>query len=268
MERFLGWDCANLSLAYGYISVNLRVYVGIRELTERVEEFIKRRIKGRFAGNLLGGHASEETRAAIRDAFARAEVYDEFMQIVNDALEKLQLLQIHDCMVADILSKKVKDTDEIERTKRLRTFLASLAINETSLPKSTSVLIEHQPNKIGNGKFARTNNKSTAVGYQLAFHYAFFNPVFVEPKNKNKICLGENLEYERFLEEALPRYKNRKDAKYHANKNHTKANLLHLIKTFGLEGDIAHIPKSLLDDAADAILQVLQWIVDNNKFAK
>jgi len=189
--------------------------------------------------------------------------------------------------VDDILEgNKVSETDEITRTRYLRDYL-----RRHDVSPDTRVIIEHQPNKIG----TKTNNKSTVIGYQLAYHYIDNRPVLIEPKLKNTLALADGLDYNTMMDTALERAKElsmvavdataatiatesleqpepfdakkkRKELKYRVNKAHSKANFLHLIKTFNQEHIIEGIPARDLDDVADSVMQIIAYLSKNNLF--
>jgi hypothetical protein len=133
-----------------------------------------------------------------------------------------------------------------------------------SIGLDTIVVIEHQPPSIGNKFEKKTNTKSTAVAYQLAFNYATCEPAFVDPKLKNNIELAPHLRFDIFLDVAKTRYKNLKDAKYHARKDHSKANFLYLLDKFGLSHHVRGIPAAVMDDAADSFIQIFAYLRTNN----
>jgi hypothetical protein len=100
----------------------------------------------------------------------------------------------------------------------------------------------------------------------LAYHYVSYNPIFVDPKLKNKICFAPQLKYELFLEREMAKLEGKKNprpeaARYAARKKHSKANMLHFLTVFGRLDVIAGISRAVLDDLADSFMEILAWLV-------
>lgn len=236
---FLGWDCANKTLAWTYISIDMHILTKIGIIFDQLRELKK-------------------------DAFCN-------LNLLNDISDKLEALEyfldnffnIIACDVNDILNKqKVKDVSEINRTKLLHKFLHSDKLPQ--IDTTTMVLIEHQPmNVVG-----IANIKSMTVSNQLAYHYAAYDLHYVDPKLKNKIALSNGLSLNDILLPLIDRYKNIQDAKYTARKQHTSRNLTHLLTVFGKLSTVAHIRKPVFDDHADSIMQIFAYCVENKMFSK
>lgn len=259
MKKYLGWDCAYKSIAWSHISVNTGIYALISEYADKIlaEEGIT--------------HADLKTRQGIRRAIT---VHGEGIVLKDSLIKTLMIfnmklkgfLQFHHIGAEDILNgKKVNETSEIERTHLLYQFLRDSHVAADKI-KDTKTIIEHQPPRLGFGADAKTNNKSTAVSYQLAFHYIEHDPVFIDPKLKNNISLRDDLTYEIFYEKMKQRYKNTKDAKYHARKEHSRANFLYLLEIFGYGHIVLNIPTSMFDDAADSLMQIFSYILKEHEF--
>lgn len=276
MKRFLSWDCANRTLGWSHVVVDTHIYSKIAIITDDLVDFLKLYMSipidpQEFILNL----DDDEFRSSL---MFYIETLDYFIS---------QFIIFLGAGVDDILEgNKVSETDEITRTRYLRDYL-----RRHDVSPDTRVIIEHQPNKIG----TKTNNKSTVIGYQLAYHYIDNRPVLIEPKLKNTLALADGLDYNTMMDTALERAKElsmvavdataatiatesleqpepfdakkkRKELKYRVNKAHSKANFLHLIKTFNQEHIIEGIPARDLDDVADSVMQIIAYLSKNNLF--
>lgn len=247
MKSYLGWDCANKSIAWAHITINTEIYNLISQQAELLLAATGLKL------------ADLRSSVLIHDAIiTNGTINEPIMQIFKDTNTILDtFLQIHDIGAADILKgRAVKDTTEMERTRALYDFLQNSNVRSDKI-QNTTPIIEHQPNKMGFGRTFKTNSKSTAVSHQLAFYYITHDPCFIDPKLKNNIALSDDLTYNQFYTEAKSRYKNEKDVKYYSRKKHSVANFQYLVHTFGLDHKIAHIPNSMMDDVADSFLQIL-----------
>ena len=263
MKRFLSWDCANRTLGWSHVIVDTHIYSKIAIITDDLVDFLKLYMSLPID--------PQEFILNLDD--------DEFKSMLMFYIEALdyfvsQFITFLGAGVDDILEgNKVSETDEITRTRYLRDYLRGHEVSP-----DTRVIIEHQPNKIG----TKTNNKSTVIGYQLAYHYI-----------DNKPVLDAALERARLSDAAVAAdaaassdatdiateppeppepvvlfdaKKKRKELKYRVNKAHSKANFLHLIKTFNHEHIIEGIPARDLDDVADSVMQIIAYLSKNNLF--
>lgn len=245
-KTFLGWDCANKTLAWSYVTIDTHLFAKLKILSDMMSDLMH---------TWVGNGGSEMLHMNLEDP----EFVDELLSIINAANYFVDnFLQYHSAGVADILDgRKVSDTDEIERTRALSSFLNKFV----PIDASAIVVIEHQPSKVG----AKTNNKSTAVSYQLAFHYIKHNPIMISPKLKNNISLNDDLRFINFVQK-MRKYKSKKDAAYAARKAHSRENFLYLLASFDLEYITDNIPNAVLDDLADSTMQILAYLVENKLF--
>lgn len=258
VKRFLGWDCANKSLAWSYFDIDVHIYSKMSMLCDEAVNIVKK-------------YNEQNGSTGIKAAMSHPGFLDEFTELLNIMNHFLDnFIKYHSAGAVDVLNgRKVSDCDEIERTASLHKFLVNNPYISTPNimlmdgdGTSTDVIIEHQPSKVGN----KTNNKSTMVGHQLMFYYAENNPAIVNPKLKNKIYFKEALEYEAFLAEEIPKHKDKKAAVYAARKRHSKMNFLYLVDVFELNHILVGVPKDCMDDLADSTMQVLAYLVENKKF--
>lgn len=226
---FLGWDCANKSLAWTYITINLNI---IKELHAESENIMKA---------LSGNNLIVDLGNVIREL---NRILDTFITFKSTG-------------VVDILDgRKVKDVNDVDRSRALYNFIQSKELN---VDASTIVIIERQ-NKIGN----ITNSSSVMISSQLVYNYITSKVVLINPKLKNKITMGQGLALDDFINVEIPRRKSLNDAKYVARKKHSKENYLRFLTIFGLLDKIKHIRKIYLDDVADSAMEIFAYIRENN----
>ena len=178
--------------------------------------------------------------------------------------------------VVDLIpNKKIKETDAILRTNRLRGYLTYIDNNYTNKMDNFQVLIEYQMGP---------NNKSNNVFSQIIYHYSSSDSEFknslpnniientsikntsientsiekkcaveiIGPSLKNKINLDKNFPRQYFIEKY--------SKTYDANKKHSIANLKYWIKTKNAEHMLENIKSKNLDDIADSVTMTLAWI--------
>lgn len=126
-------------------------------------------------------------------------------------------------------------------TRDLKNVLESL---DSELDNLTNVLIEYQMS---------ANIKSNRISSQILYHYTNKADIkIIGPSLKNKVSFTDELHHSVFMKNNM--------SKYTANKKHTKENMLYWLRQRDLLGMISSIPKSNLDDAADAFMQVFGWL--------
>lgn len=243
MLKFLSWDCANRTLAHAHVTVNSRIIADCLVWTEKL-------INWRRMNEKVTPLNMESLQFLLT----------EYALITNS------FITFHSVDVKDVLDgKKVSDTDEIERAKALHDYLVNSNISLDRLDAvgplnaagvSTRVLIEQQPTKVNSA----TNNKSTHVSSQLAFYYITKNPALVNPKLKNKLTVCAGMEYAVYMGSV--------ESDYYARKKHTKMSLMYLLKAFNREHIVDGIPRSCLDDLADAVFQVFAHMISQKLFIK
>lgn len=251
MRRFLSWDCGNKTLAHAHVSINTTIMIYCAEYETRLRNWIDR-------------HGATAIAEWIRGECAETQA----MQELFDAIAEMQraiksFIAFHSVGVADILDgRKVADTDEVQRTLALVKYLAESPVSNDVLAREdrvyssgTKILIEHQPSKVGQA----TNNKSTMIGHQLMFYYAAAPIALVSPKLKNKISIPGIVFSPTYGGAASP---------YYARKKHSKDLFLRLIEVLGLEYICKGVPKSCMDDLADAVMQIFAHCREEGVFAR
>lgn len=259
-KRFLGWDCANKTLAWSYFDIDTHIYSKMVFICDNLVQLMATYMGKDIARDFP--HLSPIQREIFSDCVVDPDFLDELCYILDAANYFLDgFITYHSSGVADVLEgRNVDECDEIARTHALNKFLMRSDVSSCS--PDTQCIIEHQPSKVG----TKTNNKSTMVGHQLMFYYAAYNPVIVNPKLKNNLTLREGLSFAKFLEVEMAKGKSKKDASYPARKKHSKASLIHLLNTFNCSHVLDTSPKSCWDDLADSSMQVLAWMIENKKF--
>lgn len=303
MTKYIGWDCANKTLAWTYIEINAQNMTEIRNIANKIKELY-----------MQFGWSHTMTRDES-DKVMFAMLYDPvFMTAFCDYVSAMGVLinNIFDIIsigATDLLKGKlVRDTNEITRARALRDFLESslmsqekIICNNTSNNATSSndtipfnnnkmiptVYIEEQPMKLSSG--FNTDHKAEAVSYQLAFYFAQCNTEFVDAGLKNKIAFHDDLRYERLLDIELEKVKGKliavksgdnsapktsvaakkilKSARYTARKKHSKLNFLHFMKVFGFEHLLKGISATVYDDIADSFMMILARLSEDKIFS-
>lgn len=168
--------------------------------------------------------------------------------------------------VVDLLpNKKLKDSNPIERSSRIKSYLHSVDnFIETLHIDNLKLLLEFQ---------MAPNDKSRNIFSQILFHYSYPDSYFnntnndikkvnicfkkydieiIGPSLKNKLNLIPNKPYSYFIKKYTKLY--------NANKNHSKSNFLYWIKCNNITHMIKKIKKKNLDDIADATNMSIAWI--------
>ena len=182
------------------------------------------------------------------------------------------LIQIIYVDVVDLIpGKKIKETDLILRSNRLKGYLNNLDYMFKDFD-ACHVLVEYQMGP---------NNKSNNVFSQILYHYSDGDLNFKntsDSKNKKHIIkdsqehkktpkltieiVGPSLKNKLNLDKDRPRtYFIEKYAKtYDANKKHSISNMNYFLKTKNAEHMLANIKNKNLDDIADSITMTLAWL--------
>ena len=213
---------------------------------------------------------------------------DSFMKICQASLIHINnihnildtLIQIIYVDVVDLIpGKKIKETDLILRSNRLKGYLNNLDHMIKDFD-ACRVLVEYQMGP---------NNKSNNVFSQILYHYSEGDLNFAntfnsnqnikntsdsknkklkdntEPKKTPKLTIeivGPSLKNKLNLDKDRPRtYFIEKYAKtYDANKKHSISNMNYFLKTKNAEHMLANIKNKNLDDIADSITMTLAWL--------
>ena len=261
MQSFIGWDCANRTLAYTYMSV---------ATTETINEVL-----GALVDELYAKLAALGVKSYGCDSFENISVA-ECMDILDIILARTKdLVSIQKCEVHDILNGKLtSETTEIERVKLLSLYLKKEHPNALIAPETITV-IEHQPS---------LNIKTTQISNLLVMHFAENNPEFISPHLKNNINFTRQT-YEDVLRDCMSKFleknnkarankqqplitehdltdEQRKRVEYRARKAHAVINYTAICQTFGFAGHKRPVGKKE-DDKADAMMSVMAWIVKN-----
>ena len=193
------------------------------------------------------------------------------------------LIQIIYVDVVDLIpGKKIKETDLILRSNRLKGYLNNLDHMIKDFD-ACHVLVEYQMGP---------NNKSNNVFSQILYHYSEgdlnfantfnSNPIIKNTFNANPIIkcplepnpmikkipkltieiVGPSLKNKLNLDKDRPRtYFIEKYAKtYDANKKHSISNMNYFLKTKNAEHMLANIKNKNLDDISDSITMTLAWL--------
>lgn len=149
----LSWDCANKTLAWSYMRIDLDLYVDVKT---RLIECTTCNDPDTFRDTIL---------SCNRDL-------DHVITYISKG-------------VVDLLpGKKLCEVNDVQRTSLLAKWIAASPVAIDKLDPSTSVIIEAQPPRIG----VMQNRSASAVQYQLMFYYVNFNTLLLSPKLKNNTC--------------------------------------------------------------------------------
>jgi hypothetical protein len=225
--RVISFDVATKSLAVSIIKYNLNFCTEIENIHNQY----------------LVDKKTEKTKKNISIVELYLNLLDDINKIL-DARIDFKYLDVIDL----IPGQKVKETNIVDRTKALYTYLSTILdplIGDE--PDSTLFLIEYQMGP---------NDKSRVISSQIMYHMSKYSGIthLVGPSLKNKIVIGGNdALYSNFIE--------RYTTNYAANKNHAKFNFLKLIKILNKEDVIAKIAKKNIDDIADSVLMSLAFVI-------
>jgi Poxvirus A22 protein len=212
MKTFISYDCASKSLAMCHVTV-------LTSLREDLYTCLSAWSRGE--------KTFDETNA-------------ELARLVNG------WVIIHKLEVTDLIpGKKVREVNELDRTRALKSYLRKVDDNITATRAVDTVIVEHQPPRISSA----ANSNSTYVSMQLMLWYCDFPLVLIDPKRKNNITCKKVGSYAEIREKAKDNYS--------ARKRHSKLTFEHLVSVFGWEKHLVGIPKKNMDDISDAVLQTL-----------
>lgn len=233
MTTFLGWDCANKSLAWSHVTVDTNIFYKLAVLLP----------------DLVDATAKLCDQCDDNSVELCIGVIGRFRSIMHG------FLRYHSADVVDLLcGQKLEDVGEIDRTRALCDFLPSIDIDITT----THVIIERQ-NNIGK----MVNRPSTAVSAQLAFYYTMqgCECSYIDPKLKNQLVLSPGLCVNDFIQRELA--KNNKcltSVKYNARKKHAKASFTYMLDVFGQSHVYERVPKTYHDDLADSTMEIIAYV--------
>lgn len=184
-----------------------------------------------------------------------------------DLIEKLvdNMIQPIFFDVVDLIpNKKIKETDVVLRSSRLKGYLMNIDKKiESFVDTPIKILLEYQMGP---------NDKSRNVCSQILYHYSNndcnfksanivndapinnkFSIEIIGPSLKNKLNFVNGQDYNYFLQKY--------NKKYDANKKHSIANMIHWLNAKNSINMISKIKKTNYDDIADAITMALAWIL-------
>ncbi len=261
-RKFLGWDCANRTLAWAYVDIDVHIYTKISILADSLNDLIEIYCGPGFVKKMRQG-LSREDRNFYAMTMDDPDFFDQFTFIIGCLLYFTgQFMTPIYLGVKDVIAgRKVNDVSLVDRTRALCDFLTRDAV---LCDASGYVVIEHQPIKIG----SKVNNKSTVVSHQLVFYYtAGGNSVsMVDPKLKNNFVFRDDITYQAYLSHELPRHKDPRNARYIARKKHSRDNFLYLLDVFGGMAAVDDISAAVMDDVADAAMGVFAHLISDKLF--
>jgi len=157
---YLGWDCANRTLAFVLMKFDLEELAACE----------------RDISTVVTIEQLEALRARIRG-----------------------IIEIRRASVIDLLGDNIKNFTYVQLAKKLGDFLENSEVSAARIRElAPRVIIEYQPPKLARWGGATTEQAST-VAHQLMFYYRDFETSYIDSKEKNKIAARPDLTYERYI---------------------------------------------------------------------
>lgn len=157
-------------------------------------------------------------------------------------------IKIYFLCVFDLLeNKKLNESNNIERTQKLKTTLNEIIIKVKDIIDNNdyTLLIEYQMN---------INDKSRCVYNQIIYEFSDkCKIVTMKPSEKNKIYLHKELSYGEVM--------NISNSNYVCNKNHSKYNFIYFLFCFGNLHLLKNIKQKNIDDISDTFTQMLAFVL-------
>lgn len=245
----IGFDIATKSLAVSVICFNDNWYEDLSN------------IKKQFYVDILGKPFDVVSEIAIEYIHKLDELAADIIKII--------LFDVVDL----IPNQKIKETDAILRTARLKGYLTNLDNKITSLLIDNNIYTNHP--KVNSIKILLEyqmgpNDKSRNVCSQILYHYTPTNCNYINtfesdqiksnkhsieiigPSLKNKINLDKDKNHQYFY--------NKYAKSYDANKKHSVNNMMSWLHNNGKTQMINNIRKKNLDDIADAFTMSIAWL--------
>lgn len=257
MQTYLGWDCANKTLAWAQLTINTKICSEVRAAVDDIVAIYE-------AAGVRCRVTARRRRLEKISALA-AELWhklnaDAQMAVIERLLKLSRVMAtwitLDDYGVCDVLNGvKVSDASDYDRTVAL-----AAVLQRKPVAPNVKVIIEHQPPKIG-PIGSKVNTANLAVSYQLMYHYMANRPTFIDPRHKNRFTLRDDLSFDGMLQTELGRQRDKASARYKARKDHSAATFTYLLTTLGLNLDV---PRAKINHVADAALQIIAYAVDHD----
>jgi len=160
---YLGWDCANRTLAFVLMKFDKS------ELDACLAECEE--------------HLAGKRHVDATELRSRAR----------------KIIEIRHAQVADILGDNIKSFSYVELARKLGDFLENSPVSAQQMRDlAPRVIIEYQPPKLAKWGGATTEQAST-IAHQLMFYYRDFDAIYIDSKEKNKIAFASTLMFDRYL---------------------------------------------------------------------
>lgn len=161
---------------------------------------------------------------------------------------------IEELHVLDLIpGKKIKETDDIERTlglinemKLVDNYVRNVLNEKKYSLDDITVLIEYQMGP---------NDAARKIMAQLEYYHlskGILNVHLVGGSLKLKVCFNDNMTYEE-ISKTVSR-------NYDANKKYSKLQMRYLLKYIDREDLVSHIEKKRHSDIADSFMMLVGWI--------
>jgi len=231
MTEYLGWDCANVTLAWSHVTIDTGI---IAKLAALLPDLIRADMMIRVDG------VNDNTLAVYAGVIGR------FRSVMSG------FFTYHSAGVIDLLDGAyVADCDEVVRTRALHRFLTTGPVAD--IGDAACVVIERQ-NNIGK----MTNRASTIVSAQLGFYYVdCADIIYIDPGLKNQLTVAPHLDVRDYIQRQLTRCKDPSAAKYIARKKHARDSFVYLLDLFGHSYILDGVSRRVYDDLADSTMEIL-----------
>lgn len=240
MSEILSFDCANKTLAFVYAQIDLNIHMKLDDATLRLLHNVKSNVGNEKFIDIISGGKIELSLKLVTD-------FLDDMSVIMNILDNF--VKVKKSGVIDVLSGlNISDTTNVFRIQCLHDTLNGLNI-QTGF--NTIILIEEQPDV--------RNVKSNEVEAALMMFYTIRGSriVTIDPTYKNKINLTPDIHRNVFLTNC--------NSLYQANKMHSSANFMYLLKLFKLDYMLDTLNGSKYDDLADSFMQIIAWMAVERK---
>lgn len=179
---YLGWDCANRTLAFVLMKIDMNELAACERDINTVTTF----------------EQLNALRARVRN-----------------------IIEIRHARVVDLLENNIGTYTRVQLARKLGEFLDNSEVSAARIRDlHPQVIIEYQPPKLARWGGATTEQAST-VAHQLMFYYREFDANYIDSKEKNKVAARPDLTFERYLAGCDTESRRKSARKKHTSDNFT-----------------------------------------------
>lgn len=239
----LSFDCANKTLAFTHVIVNIDICNELDNLLVNMLSNVRRLLGVDMFCKLAAGEKTEDINITSELLITFLSDWAIILKLLDN------FIKVRKSGVVDVLSGlNVDETTNIFRIQCLHDTLVSLNIE---VDFNTVVLIEEQPDV--------RNTKSNEVESAIMMYYTIQGAriMTINPTQKNNINFHHSIHRNVFLAGC--------NNQYQANKMHSSANFMYIVKLFKLNSMLATLDGSKYDDLADSFMQIMAWLGSRSK---